>query len=35
VTFQTKNVLALAMVQDVLASQSLRCRWFPADEAFV
>jgi hypothetical protein len=35
VTFQTKNVLTLAMVQDVLASQSLRCRWFPADEAFV
>ncbi len=34
ITFQTKNELALAMVQDVLASQALRCRWFLADEAF-
>lgn len=34
VTFQTKNALALAMVQDVLASQALRCRWFLADAAF-
>lgn len=34
VTFQTKNELTLAMVQAVLASQSLRCRWFLADEAF-
>ncbi|NCC32217.1 MAG: IS701 family transposase [Chloroflexia bacterium] len=34
VTFQTKNALALAMVQAVVASQSLRCRWFLADEAF-
>ncbi|MGQ9928524.1 MAG: IS701 family transposase [Chloroflexaceae bacterium] len=34
VTFQTKNDLAVAMVQDVLASQALRCRWFLADEAF-
>jgi SRSO17 transposase len=34
VTFQTKNELALAMVQAVMASQSLRCRWFLADEAF-
>jgi SRSO17 transposase len=34
VTFQTKNELALAMVQAVVASQALRCRWFLADEAF-
>jgi SRSO17 transposase len=34
VTFQTKNELALAMVQAVLASQALRCRWFLGDEAF-
>lgn len=33
-TFQTKNELTLAMVQAVVASQSLRCRWFLADEAF-
>lgn len=33
-TFQTKNELTLAMVQTVVASQSLRCRWFLADEAF-
>ncbi|MFQ3633092.1 MAG: transposase [Roseiflexus sp.] len=32
--FQTKNALALAMVQDVLASHALPCRWFLADEAF-
>jgi SRSO17 transposase len=34
VSFQTKNELALAMLHDVLASQTLRCRWFLADEAF-
>ena len=34
VTFQTKNELALTMVQAVVASQALRCRWFLADEAF-
>ena len=34
VTFQTKNDLALAMVQAVPAGQALRCRWFLADEAF-
>jgi SRSO17 transposase len=34
VTFQTKNELALAMVQAVVTSQALRCRWFLADEAF-
>lgn len=34
VSFQTKNELALAMVQDVVTSQALRCRWFLADEAF-
>jgi SRSO17 transposase len=34
VTFQTKNELALAMVQAVVTSQTLRCRWFLADEAF-
>ena len=34
VTFQTKNELALAMVQDVVASQTLRGHWFLADEAF-
>lgn len=34
VTFQTKNELALVMVQAVVASQALRCRWFLADEAF-
>ena len=34
VAFQTKNELTLAMVQEVLASQALRCRWFLADEAF-
>jgi SRSO17 transposase len=34
VTFQTKNELTLAMVQAVVASQTLRCRWFLADEAF-
>jgi SRSO17 transposase len=34
VPFQTKNALALAMVQAVVDSQALRCRWFLADEAF-
>lgn len=34
VTFQTKNELALAMVQAVVESRALRCRWFLADEAF-
>jgi SRSO17 transposase len=34
VTFQTKNELALAMIQAVVASQTLRCRWLLADEAF-
>ena len=34
VPFQTKNELALAMVQAVMDSQALRCRWFLADEAF-
>ena len=34
VTFQTKNELTLAMVQSVLESGALRCRWFLADEAF-
>jgi SRSO17 transposase len=34
VTFQTKNELTLAMVQTIVASQTLRCRWFLADEAF-
>lgn len=34
VTFQTKNELALAMLQDVVASQALHARWFLADEAF-
>ena len=34
VTFQTKNELALAMLRDVLASQTLHARWFLADEAF-
>ncbi len=34
IPFQTKHERALAMVQDVLASQALRCRWFLADEAF-
>ena len=34
VTFQTKNELALAMVQDVMASQTLCGHWFLADEAF-
>ncbi len=34
VTFQTKNELTLAMVQEVVASRALRCRWFLADEAF-
>ncbi len=34
VTFQTKNALALAMLQEVLASQTLHARWFLADEAF-
>jgi SRSO17 transposase len=33
VTFQTKQDLALAMVQAVISSQALRCRWFLADEA--
>ena len=33
-TFQTKNELALAMVQDVMASQTLCGHWFLADEAF-
>ncbi|MEF3273100.1 MAG: transposase, partial [Chloroflexus sp.] len=33
-TFQTKNALAWAMVQDVRASQALRCRWCLVDEAF-
>ena len=33
-TFQTKNELALAMVQAVVASGALRCRWLLADEAF-
>ena len=33
-TFQTKNELALAMVAAVVASQSVRCRWLLADEAF-
>ena len=34
VVFQTKNELALAMLQDVVASQALHARWFLADEAF-
>ena len=34
ISFQTKNELALAMVEAVVASQSLRCRWFLGDEAF-
>ncbi len=34
VTFQTENDLALAMVQAVVTSQALRCRWFLTDEAF-
>jgi len=34
VTFQTRNELTLAMVQAIVASQTLRCRWFLADEAF-
>ncbi|NJM06535.1 IS701 family transposase [Candidatus Gracilibacteria bacterium] len=34
VRFQTKNDLALTMIQDVVASQALTCRWLLADEAF-
>ena len=34
ITFQTKNELALAMVQAVVESRALHCRWFLADEAF-
>ena len=34
ITFQTKNELALAMVQAVVESRALHCRWFLANEAF-
>jgi len=34
VVFHTKNELALAMLQDVVASHALHARWFLADEAF-
>lgn len=32
--FQTKNALAVQMAQAVVASHTLTCRWFLADEAF-
>jgi SRSO17 transposase len=34
VPFKTKNQLALEMVQAVVESRALRCRWLLADEAF-
>jgi SRSO17 transposase len=34
ISFQTKNELALALLEDVVASQALHARWFLADEAF-
>lgn len=34
VAFQTKNALALAMIESVVASAALRVRWVLADEAF-
>ena len=34
VAFQTKNELASAMIGEVVASQTLHCRWLLTDEAF-
>lgn len=34
VAFQTKPALGLAMIREVVAADTLRCRWLAADEAF-